>query len=51
MQMIPRDPSDGIYPTTDYVHAMEVSGAARFLFLSGTMGLDTDGNAPPGLEE
>ena len=52
MQMTPRNPSDGIYPATDdYVHAMEVSGAARFLFVSGTMGLDAGGKAPESLED
>lgn len=40
MQMIPRNPRNGIYPATDdYVHAMEVSGAARFLFVSALWGL------------
>ena len=50
MKMIPWNPKQGIYPTTpDYVHAMEVTGMARFLFVSGTMGLDHDGRAPDGL--
>jgi enamine deaminase RidA (YjgF/YER057c/UK114 family) len=50
MEMIPRNPRQGIYPATpDYVHAMEVTGAARILFVSGTMGLDHDGRAPDGL--
>jgi 2-iminobutanoate/2-iminopropanoate deaminase len=32
---------DGVYATGgDWVHAMEVRGAERFLFVSGTMGLD-----------
>lgn len=52
MQMTPKNPRDGIYPATDdYVHAMEVSGAARFLFVSGTMGLDAEGKAPDNLDE
>jgi 2-iminobutanoate/2-iminopropanoate deaminase len=35
---------DGVYPATgDYVHALEVRGAGRLLFVSGTMGLDQDG--------
>lgn len=51
MQMIPRNPKDGIYSATpDYVHAIEVSGAARLLFVSGTMGLDDNGQAPAGLD-
>ncbi|MFA3920689.1 RidA family protein [Ruegeria hyattellae] len=46
------NPTDGIYPATrDYVHAMEVSGASRQLFVSGTMGLAGDGSAPASLDE
>ena len=52
MQMQARDPVDGIYATSDYyVHAMEVRAPERFLFLSGTMGLDSEGKAPDSLEE
>ena len=52
MKMITRNPKQGIYPATpDYVHAMEVTSAARFLFVSGTMGLDHNGRAPDGLSE
>lgn len=52
MQMTARNPADGIYPaTSDYVHAMEVSGAEKLLFVSGTMGLDDAGKAPQGLDE
>ncbi|MPZ34003.1 MAG: RidA family protein [Rhodospirillales bacterium] len=51
MQMIPRNPTDGIYAATgDYIHAMEVTAPQRFLFVSGTMGLDADGKAPAGLD-
>jgi 2-iminobutanoate/2-iminopropanoate deaminase len=51
MKLTPRNPTDGIYPATeDYVHAMEVEGARRLLFVSGTMGLDAEGNAPPTLD-
>jgi enamine deaminase RidA (YjgF/YER057c/UK114 family) len=47
MQLVPHSPTEGVYPaTSDYVHAMEVRGAERLLFVSGTMGLDTD--AKPG---
>jgi enamine deaminase RidA (YjgF/YER057c/UK114 family) len=47
MQLVPHSPSEGVYPATaDYVHAMEVRGAERLLFVSGTMGLDPD--ARPG---
>jgi len=46
------NPSKGIYPATrDYVHGMEVSGATRQLFVSGTMGLAEDGSAPASLDE
>ena len=38
MKLTPRNPTDGIYPATeDYVHAMEVEGARRLLFVSGTI--------------
>jgi 2-iminobutanoate/2-iminopropanoate deaminase len=51
MQMIVRNPAVGIYAATpDYVHAMEVVGAQRLLFISGTMGLDAAGRPPKGLE-
>ena len=44
MELIPHNPTEGVYPATaDYVHAMEVVAPQRFLFVSGTMGLDTDG--------
>lgn len=41
MKLIAHDPTDGIFPTTeDYIHAMEVRQPDRFLFVSGTIGLD-----------
>ena len=44
MQMIVRNPTQGIYPaTSDYVHAMEVREPKRFLYVAGTMGLDQNG--------
>jgi 2-iminobutanoate/2-iminopropanoate deaminase len=44
MQTIPHNPTAGVYPATgDYVHAMEVRGAQRLVFVSGTMGLDPTG--------
>ncbi|GGS38982.1 RidA family protein [Actinokineospora fastidiosa] len=44
MRAIRHSPTDGIYPATpDYVHAMEVRGAERLLFIAGTMGLDPQG--------
>ena len=43
---------DGLYAAPpDYVHALEVRGAARALFVSGTMGLDPLGVAPVSLDE
>ena len=52
MELIPRNPTEGVYPTGgDWVHAMEVRGAERFLFLSGTMGLDPAGAAGTDLDE
>jgi enamine deaminase RidA (YjgF/YER057c/UK114 family) len=47
MQLVAHESVDGVYPATwDYVHAMEVRGASRILFVAGTMGLDASG--PPG---
>ncbi|GHH58359.1 RidA family protein [Lentzea cavernae] len=52
MELVPHDPADGVYATGgDWVHAMEVRGAQRFLFVSGTMGLDPRGNPGAGLAE
>ena len=45
------NPSEGIYPATrDYIHGIEVSGATRQLFVSGTMGLAENGSAPASLD-
>jgi enamine deaminase RidA (YjgF/YER057c/UK114 family) len=44
MQLVPHSPVEGVYAATeDYVHAMEVLGAQRLLFVAGTMGLDPTG--------
>ena len=52
MELLPRNPVDGVYPATaDYVHAMEVRGAERLLFLAGTMGLDEQGRPGTTLDE
>jgi 2-iminobutanoate/2-iminopropanoate deaminase len=52
MELIPHNPTKGVYATGgDWVHAMEVRGAERLLFLSGTMGLRPDFTAPPTLDE
>ena len=46
METIARNPAAGIYAATpDYVHALEVRNPSRFLYVSGTMGLDTNGVA------
>ena len=52
MEQIPHNPGEGVYSTGgDWVHAMEVRGAERMLFISGTMGLRPDFTAPPTLDE
>jgi 2-iminobutanoate/2-iminopropanoate deaminase len=52
MQMIVRNPTQGIYPATgDYVHAMEVRAPKRLLYVAGTMGLDERGVAGKSLGE
>ena len=52
MKQIPHNPDSGIYSTGgDWIHALEVRGAERMLFVSGTMGLRPDFTAPATLEE
>jgi enamine deaminase RidA (YjgF/YER057c/UK114 family) len=52
MELVPRNPVDGVYPATaDYVHAMEVRAAERLLFVAGTMGLDEQGRPGATLDE
>lgn len=52
MELHPHNPSAGVYAATgDYVHALEVRGAKRMLFVSGTMGLDVDGVAGATLDD
>ena len=52
MEIIDRNPSDGVYAATDdYVHAVEVRGAERLLFVAGTMGLDPSGTPGTTLAE
>lgn len=52
MELIPHNPTVGIYPASgDYVHAMEVRGTGRLLFVAGTMGLDPQGAAGKTLDE
>ncbi|MGH8793126.1 MAG: RidA family protein [Stackebrandtia sp.] len=51
-EFVPHNPTDGVYAATDdYVHAMEVQGAGRLLFVSGAMGLDPAGKPGAGPEE
>lgn len=52
MKTIVRNPTEGVYPATgDYVHALEVQGAQRLLFVAGTMGLDAEGVPAKSLDE
>ena len=52
VELIPHNPTEGIYSTGgDWVHAMEVRGAARMLFISGTMGLRPDFTAGSTIDE
>jgi 2-iminobutanoate/2-iminopropanoate deaminase len=52
VELVPRNPTGGVYPASaDYVHAMEVRGAGRLLFVAGTMGLDPAGRAGATLAE
>lgn len=52
MELVPHSPTEGVYPATDdYVHAMEVRGADRLLFVAGTMGLDPTGKPGADLAE
>jgi enamine deaminase RidA (YjgF/YER057c/UK114 family) len=51
MELIVRNPITDVYSTNpDWVHGLEVRGAERFLFVSGTMGLDDDGIAGATIE-
>jgi len=51
MEFIPHSPAEGIYPATDdYTHAIEVVAPQRFLFVSGTMGLDPEGRPGAGID-
>jgi 2-iminobutanoate/2-iminopropanoate deaminase len=52
MEFVAHNPTTGVYPPTgDYAHAMEVRGAQRLLFVSGTMGLDKRGRPGATLAE
>jgi 2-iminobutanoate/2-iminopropanoate deaminase len=47
MEIVEHSPSDGIYAPVggEYAHAVEVRNPTRFLYTSGTMGLDPEGVA------
>ena len=52
MELLPHNPTEGVYPASDdYVHALEVRGAVRTLYVAGTMGLDPAGVAGVGLTD
>ncbi|HEY0662582.1 MAG TPA: RidA family protein [Lysobacter sp.] len=52
MEALTHNPTTGIYPATpDYVHALEIRGHQRLLFVSGTMGLDERGIAGKTLDD
>ncbi|MBG0823276.1 RidA family protein [Planomonospora sp. ID91781] len=52
MEMIVHNPAEGVYAATDdFVHAIEVRNPSRFLFIAGTMGLDSEGVPGATLEE
>lgn len=44
------NPASMFTPVGPYCHGVEVVQPTRFLFSSGTMGLDRDGRAPDGIE-
>ncbi|MFD7259754.1 RidA family protein [Streptomyces sp. NPDC059874] len=51
METVSHSPTEGVYAADDYVHAMEVRGARRTLYVAGTMGLDEAGKPGAGLAE
>ena len=52
METVVRNPAKGIYAATpDYIHALEIRNPNRFLYISGTMGLDEKGVAGKTLDE
>jgi 2-iminobutanoate/2-iminopropanoate deaminase len=50
MQMKTHDPDTIFAPVGPYTHGLEVVEARRLLFITGTMGLDENGEAPDGIE-
>jgi len=52
MKLLVHNPTENVYPASDdYVHAIEVRGADRLLFVAGTMGLDASGKPGATLAE
>jgi enamine deaminase RidA (YjgF/YER057c/UK114 family) len=52
MERVAHNPTEGVYATTpDYIHAVEVRGVERLMFVSGTMGLDPAGKPGATLAE
>ena len=47
MTLIPHDPPDLFPPYRAYVHAAEVVGGSRLLFISGLNGFERDGTTMP----
>lgn len=46
------NPEEGVYAaTSDYVHAIEITGYEKLVFVSGTMGLEADGRASKDLND
>ncbi len=51
MEIFVRNPTGGVYRTDgDWVHAVEVRAAQRTLYVSGTMGLEADGQPGTSLD-
>ena len=46
----PHNPPSIFEPAGPYTHGLEVVGAKRLLFISGTLGLDPNGRVPEGFE-
>lgn len=47
MPLIPHDPPELFPPYQGYVHAMEVTGGTRLLFISGLNAFQADGRSMP----
>jgi len=47
MTLVPHNPSEVFPPYRGYVHAMEVTGGSRILFISGLNGFERDGTTMP----